>query len=103
MCGIAGNPTLPPDFFDLIIIDECHRSIYSDWQKLLTYFNRARLVGMTATPIPETLAFFDNNRVANYTYEQSVLDDVNVSLRIYESKPNSPKREERLKRGTSSK
>lgn len=41
---------------------------------------------MTATPIPETLAFFDNNRVANYTYEQSVLDDVNVSFRIYRIK-----------------
>lgn len=77
---------LSPDFFDLIIIDECHRSIYSDWQKVLTYFNTARLVGMTATPIPETLAFFDNNRVANYTYEQSVLDDVNVSFRIYRIK-----------------
>lgn len=83
---LPSNPTLPPDFFDLIIIDECHRSIYSDWQKVLTYFNRARLVGMTATPIPETLAFFDNNRVANYTYEQSVLDDVNVSFRIYRIK-----------------
>lgn len=83
---LPANPTLPPDFFDLIIIDECHRSIYSDWQKVLTYFNRARLVGMTATPIPETLAFFDNNRVANYTYEQSVLDDVNVSFRIYRIK-----------------
>ena len=41
---------------------------------------------MTATPIPETLAFFDNNRVANYTYEQSVLDDVNVGYRIYRIK-----------------
>ena len=30
------NPALPSDFFDLIIIDECHRSIYSDWQKVLT-------------------------------------------------------------------
>ena len=80
------NPALPPDFFDLIIIDECHRSIYSDWQKVLTYFKTARLVGMTATPIPETLAFFDNNRVANYTYEQSVLDDVNVSFRIFRIK-----------------
>ena len=44
---LPANPTLPPDFFDLIIIDECHRSIYSDWQKVLTYFNTARLVGMT--------------------------------------------------------
>lgn len=80
------NPLLPPDFFDLIIIDECHRSIYSDWKKVLTYFKTARLLGMTATPIPETLAFFDANVVAEYTYEQSVLDDVNVGFRIYRIK-----------------
>lgn len=80
------NPALPPDFFDLIIIDECHRSIYSNWQKVLTYFKTARLVGMTATPIPETLAFFDNNVVAKYTYEKSVLDDVNVGYRVYRIK-----------------
>ena len=69
--------------FDLIIIDECHRSIYSDWQKVLTYFKTARLIGMTATPIPETLAFFDNNQVADYTLEQSVVDGVNVGYRIF--------------------
>lgn len=80
------NPTLPHDFFDLIIVDECHRSIYSDWQKVLTYFDTARIVGMTATPIPETLAFFNNNMVANYTYEQSIVDGVNVSFRIYRIK-----------------
>ncbi len=80
------NPLLPSDYFDLIIIDECHRSIYSEWQKVLTYFKSARLVGMTATPIPETLAFFDKNVVAEYTYERSVLDDVNVAFRIYRIK-----------------
>jgi len=80
------NPALPSDFFDLIIIDECHRSIYSNWQRVLAYFHTARLVGMTATPIPETLAFFDNNVVAKYTYEQSVLDDVNVGFRVYRIK-----------------
>ncbi len=77
------NPQLPPDFFDLIIIDECHRSIYSDWQKVLTYFKTARLIGMTATPIPETLAFFDNNQVADYTLERSIVDGVNVGYRIF--------------------
>lgn len=80
------HPSLPSDFFDLIIIDECHRSIYSNWQKVLTYFKTARLVGMTATPIPETLAFFDNNVVSKYTYEQSVLDGVNVGFRVYRIK-----------------
>ena len=48
---------LPSDYFDLIIVDECHRSIYGRWQKVLNYFNTARIVGLTATPAPETLAF----------------------------------------------
>lgn len=80
------NPTLPKDFFDLIIIDECHRSIYSSWQGVLTYFNKARLIGLTATPTEETLTFFGSNMVANYTLEQSIKDNVNVDGRIYRIK-----------------
>ena len=44
------NPNLPHDFFDLIIIDECHRSIYGNWRKVLEYFSSATQIGMTATP-----------------------------------------------------
>ena len=77
---------LPKDFFDLIIIDECHRSIYSDWKEVLDHFSSARMIGMTATPLPETESFFNNNRVANYTLEQSILDGVNVMSRIYRIK-----------------
>ena len=80
------NPNLPHDFFDLIIIDECHRSIYGNWRKVLEYFDTARLIGLTATPIPETMAFFNNNRVVNYTLEQSIVDGVNVDCRIYRIK-----------------
>ena len=47
------NPALPQDYFDLIVIDECHRSIYGNWKKVLEYFNTARLIGLTATPVPE--------------------------------------------------
>ena len=42
-----------PDFFDLIIVDECHRgSVDEDkaWHKILTYFSSATQIGMTATP-----------------------------------------------------
>ncbi|MEE0978980.1 MAG: DEAD/DEAH box helicase family protein, partial [Muribaculaceae bacterium] len=60
------NPLLPPDFFDMIIIDECHRSIYGSWRSVLEYFSSAKLIGLTATPVPETIAFFNNNRVVNY-------------------------------------
>lgn len=80
------NPALPPDFFDLIIIDECHRSIYGNWRKVLEYFSSARMIGLTATPVPETVAFFNNNRIVNYTLEQSIVDGVNVDGRIYRIK-----------------
>lgn len=83
---LPDNPLLPPDFFDMIIIDECHRSIYGNWRKVLEYFSSAKLVGLTATPAPETLAFFNNNRVVNYTLEQSIIDGVNVDYRIYRIK-----------------
>lgn len=83
---LPGHPNLPHDFFDLIIIDECHRSIYGNWRKVLEYFDTARLLGLTATPVPETMAFFNNNRIVNYTLEKSILDGVNVDCRIYSIK-----------------
>ncbi len=78
-----GDTLLQRDYFDAIIIDECHRSIYGNWQKVLNYFNTARLIGLTATPAPETLAFFNNNRVINYNLEKSITDGINVDYRIY--------------------
>ena len=80
------NPNLPHDYFDMIIVDECHRSIYGNWCKVLEYFDTARLVGLTATPIPETMAFFNNNRIVNYTLEKSIVDGVNVDCRVYRIK-----------------
>ena len=80
------NPDLPHDYFDMIIIDECHRSIYKNWRKVLEYFDTARLVGLTATPIPETMAFFNNNRIVNYKLEKSIVDGVNVDCRVYRIK-----------------
>ena len=84
--SLPDDPKLPHDFFDLIIIDECHRSIYGNWHKVLEYFDTARLVGLTATPIPDTMAFFNNNRVVNYTLNESIVDGVNVDCRIYRIK-----------------
>ncbi|OBW93507.1 DEAD/DEAH box helicase [Gallibacterium salpingitidis] len=83
---IPQHPQLPPDFFDLIIIDECHRSIYGNWKSVLDYFSSANLIGLTATPQPETLAFFNKNCVVNYTLEQSIIDGINVDSRIYRIK-----------------
>ena len=83
---LPGNPQLPRDYFDLIIIDECHRSIYSSWRAVLDYFDSAVKVGLTATPAPQTLAYFEKNRVVNYTLEKSILDHVNVGYRTYRIK-----------------
>lgn len=83
---LPNNPTLPKDFFDLIIVDECHRSIYGSWRSVLEYFSSARIIGLTATPAPETEAFFNNNRVINYTLERSIADGVNVDYRVYRIK-----------------
>ena len=77
------NPNLPPDYFDLIIVDECHRSIYGSWKQVLDYFQPARIIGLTATPVPETVAFFNKNIVVNYTLEQSIRDGVNVDHRTF--------------------
>ncbi len=80
------NLTLPPDYFQLIIVDECHRSIYGKWRAVLDYFSSAHVLGLTATPTPEAYAFFNNNIIEEYTYEDSVVDGVNVPARIYRIK-----------------
>ena len=77
---------MPKDFFDLIIVDECHRSIYGSWRSVLEYFSSARIIGLTATPAPETEAFFNYNRVINYTLKRSIADGVNVDYRVYRIK-----------------
>jgi len=77
------NPAVPVETFDFIIIDECHRSIYNLWKQVLDYFD-AFLVGLTATPDKRTFGFFSENIVAEYTYEQSVADGVNVGYDVYE-------------------
>jgi type I restriction enzyme R subunit len=74
---VAYNPKYPPEYFDFIIIDECHRSIYNIWQQVLDYFD-AFLIGLTATPDNRTFGFFKQNIVSEYTHEQAVLDNVNV-------------------------
>lgn len=79
---------LPPDYFQFIIIDECHRSIYGKWQRVLNYFKDAKILGLTATPTPEAFAFFNKNTIEEYTYDDSVVDGVNVPARIYRIKTN---------------
>jgi type I restriction enzyme, R subunit len=79
---VAYNEKVPPEFFDLIVIDECHRSIYNLWKQVLDYFD-AFLVGLTATPDGRTYGFFKQNVVSEYTHEDAVADGVNVQGEIY--------------------
>jgi type I restriction enzyme, R subunit len=77
------NPQIPIESFDVVIVDECHRSIYNLWKQVLDYFD-SFLIGLTATPDKRTIGFFRQNVVAEYTYEQSVADGVNVGYDVYE-------------------
>lgn len=79
---VTYNPSIPIESFDLVITDECHRSIYGTWRQVLDYFD-AFIVGLTATPSLHTLGFFGKNLVAQYPYERSVVDGVNVGFDVF--------------------
>lgn len=79
---VVYNPKVPPEFFDLVIIDECHRSIYNLWRQVIEYFD-GFLVGLTATPDARTFGFFQKNVVSEYTHEKAVADGVNVGNEVY--------------------
>ena len=76
------NPTIPIETFDVIVTDECHRSIYNLWAQVLEYFD-AYLIGLTATPNKQTFGFFNQNLVMEYHHEQAVADGVNVNYDVY--------------------
>src|SRR5690606_38700860 len=70
---VVYNRKIPPEFFDVIIIGECHRSIYNLWRQVLEYFD-AYLVGLTATPDNRTYGFFNANVFSEYNHEKAVAD-----------------------------
>jgi type I restriction enzyme, R subunit len=76
------NPALPIETFDVVIVDECHRSIYGVWRQVLDYFD-AFIIGLTATPNKQAFGFFNQNLVMEYTHEQAVADQVNVDFDVY--------------------
>ena len=79
---VVYNENYPPEFFDCVIVDECHRSIYNVWKQVLEYFD-SFIVGLTATPDKRTFAFFDQNVVSEYPREQAIIDGVNVGEDIF--------------------
>ena len=80
---VGYNEKVPIEFFDFIVIDECHRSIYNLWKQVLDYFD-GFLIGLTATPDNRTFGFFNQNVVSEYTHEQAVIDGVNVGSDVYQ-------------------
>ena len=86
--NLGNDLKLPSDYFQFIIIDECHRSIYGKWKSVLDYFKGAIVLGLTATPTPEAYAFFNSNIIEQYTYENSIVDGVNVPARVFRIKTN---------------
>lgn len=96
---LGNDLKLPLDYFQFIIVDECHRSIYGKWQSVLRYFKYAKILGLTATPTPEAYAFFNDNIIEKYTYEDSVVDGVNVPARVYRIKTEQTEHGGAIKEG----
>jgi type I restriction enzyme, R subunit len=79
---VVYNEKLPIEFFDFIVIDECHRSIYNLWMQVIQYYD-AFLIGLTATPDNRTFGYFEQNIVSEYTHEQAIADGVNVGFDVF--------------------
>jgi len=95
---VSYNPNIPIDTFDFIITDECHRSIYHLWRQVLEYFD-AFIIGLTATPSKQTLGFFDQNLVMEYSHERAVADGVNVGYEVYRIKTDITEKGSRIEAG----
>lgn len=80
---VSYNPAIPIETFDVIVTDECHRSIYNLWREVLEYFD-AFLIGLTATPNKQTFGFFNQNLVMEYGHARAVADGVNVDYMVYD-------------------
>ncbi len=79
---VVYNEKVPVEFFDFIVIDECHRSIYNLWKQVLDYFDVFQ-VGLTATPDNRTFGYFNKNIVSDYGYEKAVTDGVLVPYNVF--------------------
>ena len=78
-----------PDFFDLIIVDECHRGSAkeeSNWREILEYFSPAFQLGMTATPLrqdnKDTYLYF-GNPIYQYSLRQGIEDGFLAPYRVH--------------------
>ncbi len=80
---VVYNERTPMEFFDFIVIDECHQSIYNLWKQVVDYFD-AFQIGLTATPDNRTFGYFEKNIVSDYGYKKAVEDGVLVPYNVFE-------------------
>ena len=84
---------LPPDFFDMIIVDECHRGsadLDSNWHEILEYFGSATQLGLTATPketeVVSNINYFcaetDDKPLYTYSLKQGIEDGFLAPYRV---------------------
>ena len=79
---VVYNEKLPIEFFDFVVIDECHSSIYNLWMQVLQYYDSFQ-IGLTATPDNRTFGYFNQNIVSEYNHEQAITDGVNVGHDVF--------------------
>ena len=79
---VGYNEKVPIEFFDFVVIDECHRSIYNLWKQVLDYFDVFQ-IGLTATPDNRTFGYFNQNLVSDYKYQDAVVDGVLVPYNVF--------------------
>ncbi len=79
---VVYSEKVPMEFFDFVVIDECHRSIYNLWKQVLDYFDVFQ-IGLTATPDNRTYGYFNQNVVSNYGYSEAVIDGVLVPYNVF--------------------
>jgi len=91
----AGDPPtykrFPPNFFDLVIVDEAHRSGYGTWRDILDHFGSAVHLGLTATPKRDdnidTYAYF-GEPVYRYSLADGIADGYLAAYRVYQVRTN---------------
>ncbi|MFX0188525.1 MAG: type I restriction-modification enzyme R subunit C-terminal domain-containing protein [Candidatus Hodarchaeota archaeon] len=95
---ISYNANIPIETFDFIITDECHRSIYNLWRQVLEYFD-AFIIGLTATPSKQTIGFFNQNLVMEYSHERAVADGINVGYDVFRIKTEITEKGSKIEAG----
>ena len=82
---------VPPDFFDLIVVDECHRSGFGTWREILDYFHSAVQLGLTATPKRkdniDTYAYF-GEPAYSYSLGQGIQDGFLATYKVHKVSTN---------------